>query len=93
MPKFENGKQLFNTNCAACHHPTKKLIASPFPFVRKKYGQAFVYKLVKNNFKLQAQNSKAKAIFKNKSIMTIFDGILTNKQIDEICDYVDFQNS
>ena len=88
-PKQRNGKVLFDKYCAACHHPTKTLTASPFPFIRQKNGKEWVYKIVKNNFKFQAQDKKARQSFKGKNLMTTFEGILTNKDIDLICDYVD----
>ncbi len=83
---------MFDKYCASCHFPTKTGTASPFPFIRQRNGKDWVYKLVKDNYKLQRVDKKARKVFKNKNNMTKFEGMLSNEDIDAICDYVDELN-
>ena len=90
-----HGKKLFDTECAACHHVTETdhWPASPFPFIRQKYGRQWVYQIIKNNVRLQYYNKTARRLFLNKAPMPIYERNLTNRDIDDICDYIDQANS
>jgi cytochrome c551/c552 len=83
------GKELFNTNCAACHNLDKKMTGPALRGVTNKYDKEWLYKWIKNSAELiKSGDDKANKIFNefNKSPMTAFPQ-LSNEDVDNILAY------
>ncbi|WP_264512323.1 c-type cytochrome [Flavobacterium sp. N1719] len=83
------GKELFNTNCAACHNLDKKMTGPALRGVANKYDKAWLYKWINNSSALIASgDAKAKKVFEenNKTVMTAFPQLST-ADIDNIIAY------
>ncbi len=85
------GKELFNTNCAACHSLDKKMTGPALRGVSAKYDKEWIYKWVHNSSELiKSGDAKAVKVFEenNKSVMTAFPQLST-QDIDNIIAYTD----
>ena len=83
------GKELFKTNCAACHALDKKMTGPALRGVAGKYDMAWIYKWVNNSSALiKSGDAKAVKVFEenNKSVMTAFPQLST-ADIDNIIAY------
>lgn len=83
------GKELFNTNCAACHKLDAKATGPALRGVANKYDMAWIYKWVHNSSDLiKSGDAKAVKIYEeyNKSVMTAFPQ-LSEADIDNIIAY------
>jgi len=82
------GKDLFNTNCAACHTLETKLIGPPLGGVADKRAKEWIYQFVKNSQEFIKIDADAKAVFdeNNQIPMTLFPQ-LSNEDIDNIIAY------
>lgn len=89
---IEAGKKLFNSNCAACHHPLKKSTGPALKGAASQWeDREMLYKWVKNSQDLvKSGYPRAVQVFEanNKSVMTAFPQ-LKNEDIDNILAYVD----
>ena len=86
-----NGKKLFNSNCAACHKLEQRLIGPPLKGVAAKRDQEWLKKWIRNSGELIASgDADAKAIFEEYSSipMTPFPN-LTDQDIADILAYTD----
>jgi mono/diheme cytochrome c family protein len=85
------GKELFNTNCAACHNLDRKMTGPALRGVSGKYDKEWLYKWIKNSSELiKSGDAQAVKVFEenNKSVMTAFPQ-LSNGDIDNIIAYTD----
>lgn len=83
------GKELFNTNCAACHKLDAKATGPALRGVANKYDMAWIYKWIHNSSDLiKSGDAKAVKIYEeyNKSVMTAFPQ-LSEADIDNIIAY------
>ena len=83
------GKELFNTNCAACHKLDAKSTGPALRGVEAKYDKEWLYKWVKNSGDLiKSGDAQAVKVFEenNKVPMTAFPQ-LSNEDIDNILAY------
>ncbi|UGS23337.1 c-type cytochrome [Flavobacterium channae] len=83
------GKELFNTNCAACHKLDAKATGPALRGVASKYDAEWIYKWVKNSGELiKSGDAQAVKVFEenNKVPMTAFPQ-LSNEDIDNILAY------
>ncbi len=83
------GKQLFNTNCAACHQLDRKGVGPALRDVAEKYEKEWLYSWIKDSqAMIAAGDPQAIAIFEeyNRSVMQAFPQ-LTNTDIDNILAY------
>lgn len=83
------GKELFNSNCAACHNLDKKMTGPALRGVSGKYDMAWIYKWVNNSSALiKSGDAKAVKVFEenNKAVMTPFPQ-LSNADVDNIIAY------
>ena len=83
------GKELFNTNCAACHHLDKTMTGPALRGVADKYDKEFLHKWIKDNTALiKAGDATAVKIFNDndKKAMTPFPQ-LSEADIDNILAY------
>lgn len=83
------GKELFNTNCAACHKLDAKATGPALRGVAAKYDKEWLYKWVKNSGELiKSGDAQAVKVFEenNKVPMTAFPQ-LSNEDIDNILAY------
>ncbi|MEX2350729.1 MAG: c-type cytochrome [Flavobacteriaceae bacterium] len=83
------GKQLFNTNCAACHQLDRKGVGPALRNVAEKYEKEWLYSWIKNSqAMIAAGDPQAVAIFEeyNRSVMQAFPQ-LTDTDIDNILAY------
>lgn len=88
----DNGKALFNANCAACHKLDKKMIGPALGGVTQNRDAEWLHKWIKDNAALRASgDGDAIAIFEeyNGSVMPGFPG-LSDQDIDDILAYTDF---
>jgi len=88
---INNGKKLFNTNCAACHKLEQRLIGPPLKGVTAKRDQVWLQKWIRNSAELIASgDADAKAIFEEYSNipMTPFPN-LSDQDIADIMAYTD----
>lgn len=83
------GKELFNTNCAACHKLDAKMTGPALRGVAQKYDKAWLYKWIHNSTALiksgDAQAVKISTEY-NGSVMTAFPQ-LSEADIDNIIAY------
>ncbi len=83
------GKELFNTNCAACHKLDAKSTGPALRGVAAKYEKAWLYKWIHNSSDLiKSGDAQAVKVFEanNKVPMTGFPA-LSEAQIDDIIAY------
>jgi len=83
------GKELFNTNCAACHKLDAKSTGPALRNVADKHDRAWIYKWVHNSSEMiKAGDAAAVKLFEenNKSVMTAFPQ-LSEGDIDNIMAY------
>jgi len=88
----QDGKALFNANCASCHKMDQKLTGPALLGVedRWKGNRANLHAWIKNSSKYAPTDPYASALVKEYSgaVMTAFDGVLDDKQIDAVLDYI-----
>lgn len=85
----DHGKQLFNSNCAACHKLDKKAIGPALGDVTERREIEYLLQWISNNQALrESGNEQALAIFEefNGSIMPTFPG-LSDQDIKDILKY------
>ncbi len=83
------GKELFNSNCAACHKLDTKATGPALRGIANKYEMAWIYKWVHNSSELiKSGDAAAVKVFEenNKSVMTAFPQLSTG-DIDNIIAY------
>jgi len=83
------GKELFNTNCAACHKLDAKMTGPALRGVGDKYDKEWLYKWIKNSSDLiKSGDARAVKVYEefNKTNMTAFPQ-LSNGDIDNIVAY------
>jgi mono/diheme cytochrome c family protein len=83
------GKELFKTNCAACHKLDAKSTGPKLRNVSEKHDMAWIYKWVHNSSEvIKSGDPVAVALFNenNKSVMTAFPQLSTS-DIDNIIAY------
>jgi mono/diheme cytochrome c family protein len=83
------GKELFNSNCAACHKLDAKSTGPALRGISNKYDMAWIYKWVHNSSDLiKSGDAKAVKVFEenNKTVMTAFPQI-SEADIDNIIAY------
>jgi len=83
------GKQLFNSNCAACHQLDKKAIGPALRGVTGKYDTEWLHSWIKNSPAMVASgDTRAVAVYElyNKAVMTPFPQ-LSDADIDNILAY------
>ncbi|MGP8216523.1 MAG: c-type cytochrome [Bacteroidia bacterium] len=91
----DNGAKVFKANCATCHSTgTNKVTGPGLQDVTKRVPQpyaAWMHKWIKNNAAvIQSGDEYAKKIFdeNNHTAMTVFDGVLTDAQIDDVIEFL-----
>jgi len=88
----DQGKQLFQTNCSSCHSVFKDATGPKLEGVEDRWpSRAKIHDWVHNSSAVLASGDKyANALFDkfNKTAMTKFQGILSDKDIDAILDYI-----
>ncbi|HRO41400.1 MAG TPA: c-type cytochrome [Flavipsychrobacter sp.] len=85
-----DGKALFNSNCASCHHPIKEATGPALQGTdQHPHGKEWLYKWIKNpSAVLASGDAHAKELVdKYKVVMTAFPN-LSNEEIDAIMTYV-----
>lgn len=85
-----DGKALFNSNCASCHHPIKDATGPALQGAdQHAHGKEWLYKWIKNpSAVLASGDAHAKELVdKYKVVMTAFPN-LSNEEIDAIMTYV-----
>jgi len=85
------GKELFNTNCAACHNLDRKMTGPALRGVTGRHKKDWFYGWIKNSSALiKAGDPDAVKLFaeNNQSVMTAFPQ-LSNGDIDNILAYTD----
>ena len=83
------GKELFNSNCAACHKLDAKATGPALRGVAGKYDMPWLYKWIKNSTELiKSGDAKAVKVYEEngKALMTPFPQ-LSNEDIDNIIAY------
>lgn len=83
------GKELFNTNCAACHKLDAKATGPALRGVSAKHDKDWFYKWIRNSSDLiKSGDAAAVKLFEenNKAVMTAFPQ-LSNEDIDNILAY------
>lgn len=87
----QDGKALFQTNCASCHHPVKQILGPALKGVEERVpDKKLLYDWIKNNKAVLAGgNSYFTGLYNqfNKTQMNTFPN-LTDKDIDAILKYV-----
>ena len=85
----KEGKNIFNTNCAACHKLYKKAVGPALFGVAEKYERDWLYKWIKNSAALIASgDAQAVAVYNEygQANMNAFPQ-LSNEDIDKILEY------
>jgi mono/diheme cytochrome c family protein len=89
------GKELFNTNCAACHNLDRKMTGPALRGVTGRHKKDWFYGWIKNSSALiKAGDPDAVKLFaeNNQAVMTAFPQ-LSNADIDNILAYTDEKKS
>ena len=89
---IQAGKNLFNTNCAACHQLNRKAVGPALSGVSEKYDREWLYSWIKNGTQMiKDGDPQAVSIWEeyNRSIMTNYPQF-SNEQIDNILAYTDY---
>jgi mono/diheme cytochrome c family protein len=88
----QDGKQLFQQNCASCHAMEKVLTGPALMGATDRWpDQKMMHAWIKNNQKVLASGyPHAVAVYNefNKTPMNVFEGSLSDQQIDAIIDYI-----
>lgn len=84
-----DGKPLFKSLCASCHHPTQRLVGPPLQGVREKRDSAWLINFVKSSQSMiEEGDSLAQALFMEYNQVPMPDHPqLTVEQINAILDY------
>jgi mono/diheme cytochrome c family protein/cytochrome c553 len=89
----QDGKALFQSNCASCHSPIKVITGPALKGVTERVpDKSLLHAWIKNNQKVLASgNPYFTKLFNefNKTPMNVFEGSLTDKDIDAILSYVE----
>ncbi len=81
------GKELFNTNCTACHKLDTRLIGPPLGGISDSREKEWIYKFVRNSQEFIKEDADAKAVFEEYKIpMTSFTQF-SDADIDNIIAY------
>ena len=90
--KAQDGKALFTANCASCHSVHKDMTGPALAGVESRWpDRAHIIAWVHNSSKVLASGDKyADDLFAkwNKTPMTHFEGILSDKDVDAVLDYI-----
>ena len=89
---IQAGKNLFNSNCAACHQLNRKAVGPALSGVSEKYDREWLYSWIKNGTQMiKDGDPQAVSIWEeyNRSIMTNYPQF-SNEQIDNILAYTDY---
>ena len=89
---IQEGKALFNTNCAACHQLNRKAVGPALRGVTEKYDREWLYSWIKNGTQMiKDGDPQAVAIWEeyNRAVMTNYPQF-SNEQIDNILAYTDY---
>jgi mono/diheme cytochrome c family protein len=90
--KAQDGKALFAANCASCHNVHKDMVGPALAGVEDRWpDRTHIIAWVHNSSKVLASGDKyADDLFAkwNKTPMTHFEGILSDKDVDAILDYI-----
>ena len=89
---IQEGKALFNTNCAACHQLNRKAVGPALRGVTEKYDRDWLYSWIKNGTQMiKDGDPQAVAIWEeyNRAVMTNYPQF-SNEQIDNILAYTDY---
>ena len=89
---IQEGKALFNTNCAACHQLNRKAVGPALRGVTEKYDREWLYKWIKNGTQMiKDGDPQAVAIWEeyNRAVMTNYPQF-SNEQIDNILAYTNY---
>ncbi len=90
----QDGKALFMKNCASCHALDKKLTGPALMGVEERWkgSRKNLHAWIKNtgSYMKTSNDPYAIALFNeyNKSAMNVFDGVIDDKEIDAILDYI-----
>ena len=87
---YDNGKNLFNQHCAACHKMDKKLVGPPLQDVVELQGKDWTKEWIKNSKALiDAGDPHAVEIWEeyNKAAMPAYN-FLQDKELDDIVEYL-----
>lgn len=89
----QDGKALFQSNCASCHSPIKVITGPALKGVTERVpDKGLLHAWIRNNQKVLATgNPYFTKLFNdfNKTPMNVFEGSLTDKDIDAILAYVE----
>jgi mono/diheme cytochrome c family protein len=83
------GRQLFNSNCAACHHLDRRGVGPALRGMAQKYEKEWLYSWIRNSQAMvQAGDPIAVALFNewNQSVMQAFP-LLSDQDLDNIVAY------
>lgn len=89
--RAQNGKEIFNTNCTACHFATADRLVGPGLLgVTEKRNKEWFTNWVKDSQKMVADGDKdAVALFEEYQIpMQSFEGVLTDAEILAVYDFL-----
>ena len=89
---IQAGKNLFNTNCAACHQLNRKAVGPALRGVSEKSDKEWLYRWIKNGTQMiKDGDPQAVAIWEeyNRAVMTNYPQF-SNEQIDNILAYTDY---
>ena len=88
----QDGKSLFNANCASCHKMDQKLTGPALMGVedRWKGDRKKMHAWIKNSSAYAKTDAYAAALIKeyNGTVMNNFEGVIDDKQIDIVLDYI-----
>ena len=89
---IQEGKALFNSNCAACHQLNRKAVGPALRGVTEKYDREWLYSWIKNGTQMiKDGDPQAIAIWEeyNRAVMTNYPQF-SNEQIDNILAYTNY---
>lgn len=91
---FDKGKELFNTNCAACHNMEKKMTGPALKDIAGKMGREWLEKWIPNSKKLiESGDAEAVRVYAeyNQAAMPSYE-YLKKEELSSIIDYLEGYN-
>jgi cytochrome c2 len=92
IPSNTFGKKLFKANCTSCHYRSERQSTGPglAEITTRAPSKEWVFNYIKDSREMLKKGDPyaLKLAHDNPSVMTVFDGILTDEQIKAIVDYI-----
>ncbi len=84
----EDGQNLFNSKCIACHQLDNRLVGPPLRNITKQYSPVFIMNYLLNTTKMQQESPKIQELIKEYNGVIMPNQNLTKKETRELLEYL-----